>query len=385
MKLELIFALTLTVVATAIGQPATPAPSAYETNKPIAEQFYADGSYAKAHEIYSHVDKSNLSADETRWVAFRAADTEWRSEAATDQADTTKLDAARSDLDKQIRDLTREDQHDRIWAEVQESLGDFSWRRNNNNWGEAWPHFQAALDWWAGAADVELAREHYLAMVWHMAKPPGMQRDYYYGYWGNYVPLEVLDNALKIAQTANDKAHAHYLIAMTLRNQSTTERQRARVPAEFEGAIVPGKTTDWYDDALYNYGQWMMDQGRIVPLANGSWQNQPDYVKALEMFRRVTSEFKKGETRYWEQAAQQILSITGPQVYVSVGNVFLPDSEIQYALNWRNVKEINFTLYAIDLNRDVQLPELGLQPTGLAPFHQDGRARKNKNLVPPNR
>jgi len=360
MKLELICALTLTIAATAAAQPASPAPSAYETNKPLAEQYYTNGSYANAHEIYSHVDTAGLSADEARWIAFRAADTQWRSEAATDHADTTKLDAARNDLDKQIRDLTREDQHDRVWAEVQESLGDFSWaRRNNNNWGEAWPHYQAALDWWAGAPDVELARQRYLAMVWRMAKPPGMQQDYYYGYWGNYLPLEVLDNALKIAESTNDKARAHYLVAMTLRNQGGTERQRARVPEEFEGALVPGKTTDWYDDALYNYGEWMMNQGRMIPLANGGWQNEPDYVKALEMFRRVVTEFKKGETRYWEQAQQQIKNITDPQVNVSVGNVFLPDSEIQYQLNWRNVKEIDFALYAVELNRDVHIPEQG--------------------------
>ena len=293
-------------------------------------------------------------------MAFRSADTQWRSEAATANADTTKLDEARDALDKQIRDLAREDQHDRVWAEVEESLGDFFWtRRNYNHWDEAWPHYQAALDWWAGAADMELARERYLAMVWRMAKPPGMQRDYYYGYWGNYVPLEVLDNALKIAQSDNDKSHAHYLIAMTLRNQGGNERQRARVPEEFEGAVALGKSTEWYDDALFNYGQWMMGQGRMVPLANGGWQNEPDYAKALEMFRRVVTEFKKGETRYWEQAQQQIKNITEPQVDVGVVNVFLPDSEIQYQLSWRNVKEIHLALYATELNRDVQFPAQG--------------------------
>jgi hypothetical protein len=360
MKLELFFALMLALAANAIGQPAGDSPSEYETNKSIAENFYAEGSYAKAHEIYHKVDVSRLSNEEARWVAFRAADTQWRSEASTDNADTTKLDEARIDLEKQIRDLTRDDQHDRIWAEVQESLGDFFWtRRNNNNWGEAWPHYQAALDWWAGAPDIELARSRYLAMVWRTAKPPGAQGDYYFGSWGNYVPLDVLDNALKIAQSDNDKAHAHYLIAMTLRNQGGSERDRARVPAEFEGAIAIGKSTDWYDDALYNYGEWMMNQGRMIPLANGGWQNEPDYVKALEVFRRVVTEFKKGETRYWEQAQQQIKNITEPQVNVSVGNVFLPDSEIQYQLGWRNVKEINFALYAVQLNRDVQIPEQG--------------------------
>jgi alpha-2-macroglobulin len=359
MKLEYIFALTLAFAINAIGQPVA-APADYETNKASAEKFYTDGSYAKAHEVYAKIDATKLPADEARWVAFRSADTQWRSEAATDRADTTKLDAARNELEKQIRDLTREDQHDRMWAEVQESLGDFAWtRRNFNSWGEAWPHYQAALDWWAGAADVDLARERYLTLVWRMAKPPGMQRDYYYGYWGNYVPLEVLDNALKISLTDNDKAHAHYLIAMTLRNQGGSERQRARVPEEFEGALLAGKSTDWYDDALYNYGEWMMNQGRLIPLANGGWQNQPDYVKALEMFHRVTSEFKKGETRYWEQAQQQIKNITDPQVNVGVSSVFLPGSEIQYQLNWRNVKKIDLALYAVDLNRDVHLPEKG--------------------------
>ena len=88
------------------------------------------------------------------------------------------------------------------------------------------------------------------------------QREYHYGYWGNYVPLDVLDNALKIAQSENDQAHAHFLIAMTVRNQGGDWERRARVPEEFEGAIKPGKTTDWYDDALYNYAEWMAGQGR---------------------------------------------------------------------------------------------------------------------------
>jgi alpha-2-macroglobulin len=358
MKLELIFALTFAFVAHAVGQPAIEPSAEYEANKTAAEEFYADGSYAKARDLYAKVDTSKLPDGEARWVVFRVADTEWRSEASTDKADTTKLDAAHNELEKQICDLTREDQHDRVWAEVQESLGDFFWtRRNSNNWGEAWPHYQAALDWWAGAPDIDLARQRYLTMVWKMSKPPGMQQDYYYGYWGNYLSIEILDNALKIAQSPNDKARAHYLIAMTLRNRGGGEQERARMPEEFEGALLAGKSTDWYDDALYDYGEWMMNQGRMVPFGENGWQNEPDYVKALEMFRRVTTEFKKGETRYWEQAQQQISNITDPQVSVSIANVFLPDSEIQYQLSWRNVKEVNFSLYAVDLNRDVQFPE----------------------------
>src|SRR5215204_3265740 len=154
-----------------------------------------------------------------------------------------------------------------------------------------------------------------------MAQPPQVEPYYYYGYWGNFVPLEILENALQIAQTDDDKAHAHYLIAMTLRNQGDWP-QRARVPNEFEAALKTGKKTDWYDDALYNYAEWMTGNGRIIASNDGNWRSEPDYVKALELFRRVVNEFAKGETRFWEQAQQQIKNITDPQVGVSVPSVF---------------------------------------------------------------
>jgi hypothetical protein len=332
------------------------APPEYDLLKADAEKFYADRSFAKAHELYVSADLTNLPPAERRWVRFRLADTQWRSQAATQTADTTKLDEARHQLEALLRDITREEDRDRVWAEVQESLGDFFWtRRNWQNWGEAWPHYQQALDLWAGAPGIELARQRYLAIVWRMTRPPATE-PYDHGYWGNYVPLNVLENALKIAQADDDKARAHFLIAMTLRNRAGAWEQRARVPGEFEDAIKIGKTTDWYDDALYQYADWMLNQGRIVPLENGSWRAEPDYVKALDLFRRLVSEFQKGESRYREPAQQQIKNITEPQVGVSVANIFLPDSEIQYALSWRNVKEIDLALYPVELNRDVKLP-----------------------------
>jgi len=350
-------AVLLASTATAPGQPAPAPASDYASLKAQAEKFYADGSYAKANEIYSRLlVLSNITPDDARRVAFRVADTQWRSAAATDNPDTTKLDDARSQLEKQIRDLTREDQHDRVWTEVEESLGDFFWtRRNSNNWNEAWPHYQAALDWWAGQSDLDLARQRYLKIVWTLARPPGVERYYYYGYWGYTIPAGILENAAKIAQIDEDKAHAHYLIAMTLRYQGDWE-QRARVPEEFEAAVKPGKKTEWYDDALFNYAQWLEQNGRMFRDQNRNWSSQPDYVKALALFRQLTSEFRKGESRCWEQAQSEIANITGPQVYVGVANVFLPGSEIQYSLNWRNVKQIRLALYPVDLTRAVNFP-----------------------------
>ena len=334
-------------------------PPEYESLKTEAEKFYAEKSFAKAHELYGRtMVMSNITSNEARWVWFRNYDTLWRSQATTESADTTKLDQAREELEKLVRDVKRADERDRVWVEVQESLGDFHWtRRNQQNWGAAWAFYEAALDWWAGARDLELARERYLALVWRMVTPPGVQREFRYGYWGNFVPLDVLDNVLKIAKSENDLAHAHYLIAMTVRNQGGDGERRARMPEEFEGALKTGKATDWYDDSLYGYAEWMASQGRAVALADGNWRQEPDYPKALELFRRLVTEFAKGETRYWEPAQQQIKNITEPQLGVSVGNIFLPDSEIQYHLNWRNVKQIELALYPVELNRDVKLGE----------------------------
>jgi alpha-2-macroglobulin len=101
----------------------------------------------------------------------------------------------------------------------------------------------------------------------------------------------------------------------------------------------------------------MQNQGRLVIHKNGNQTFEQDYVKALELYRRLVKEFEKGESRFWEQAQQHIKNITDPQVGVSAGNVFLPDSEIQYYLSWRNVKKIELALYPVELNRDVRLSE----------------------------
>ncbi|MDB6016531.1 MAG: Large extracellular alpha-helical protein [Pedosphaera sp.] len=350
-------------ISALLGQSAA---NSYPDLKAKAETFYTQGSYAKAHELYQQAKALELSPADARWVDFRLADTQWRSEAATQNSDTTKLDAAHHDLEILVRDIQKTEDHDRVWAEVEESLGDYAWtRRNSQNWGEAWPHYQSAMDWWSGIADIELARQRYLNMVWHASRPEGWIRNtgysyaLQYGYYGYAMPLEVLENAVKIAQTDNDQSHAHYLLAMALRTQNgVDEDQRSRVPEEFAAAIKPGKGTEWFDDALFNYAEWMENQGHIIPLKDGGWNQEPDYPKALVLFRRLVAEFKKGESPYYDQAEQRIKNLTDPQVSVSVGNIFLPDSEIQYQLGWRNVKRIELALYPVDLTRDVKFPEV---------------------------
>jgi uncharacterized protein YfaS (alpha-2-macroglobulin family) len=346
--------ISITLLALLYFLPTAPQAD-YAKLKAEAEQFYAAGSYARANETYSKIDKTKLAPAEARWVDFRIADTSWRSEAATQTSDTTKFEQAQKQLEELIRVNDKDDDRDLVWAEAHESLGDFFWTRSNQlNWGAGWPHYLAALDWWAGQRDISQARDRYLKIVFNAAEPTHSNEYYFYTYYGNYIPLDIVENALKISTSENQQAHLHFLIAMTMRYTGGDWETRQRVPDEFEAALKGGKQTDWYDDSLYYYADWMNATGSITQLDSGEWQQEPDYVKALELYRRITREFRKGETRYYDQAVEQIKTITEPTISVGVSNIFLPESELQFSLEARNVKRVDFSLYKVDLTRDVR-------------------------------
>ena len=330
-----------------------------------AEQAFGAGSYARANEIYSRLNKAGLAPADARWVEFRLADTSWRAQAGTQTSDSTKYDLAQKQLEELIRSKDTEDERDLVWAEAQESLADFFWtRRDQMNWGTAWPRYQQALDYWAGQAEVDQARARYLKIVFKAAEPKQANEYYFYTYYGNYIPLDTLENALKISGSDADSVHLHFLIAMTMRVNGGDWETRERIPDEFEAALKAGKKTDWYDDALYYYAEWMANNGTVKQTAPGSWQQEPDYVKAIELYRRLIREFRKGESRYYDQAVAQIKNITDPTLSVGVSNIFLPDSEIQYEFSARNLKRVDFDLYPVELTRDVRFTRVADEDEG---------------------
>src|ERR1044072_7968386 len=110
----------------------------YGQLKNDAEAQYAQGSYARAHELYAKVDKSKLNPAELRWVEFRLADTSWRAQAATQTSDTTRYEEAQKQLEELIRVADKEPDRDLVWVEAHEALGDLFWtRRGQMNWGAA--------------------------------------------------------------------------------------------------------------------------------------------------------------------------------------------------------------------------------------------------------
>ena len=144
----------------------------YENLKNQAEKYYNQGSFSRTHKLYTDTRDLQLTPKEKRWVDFRLADTLWRAQAGTKTPDPSNYEKARQQLEILIRDIDRVEDRDRVWVEVQESLGDFWWLRSTSkNWSSGWNHYQQALDWWAGAKDIKQARTRYLKIVWSIASP----------------------------------------------------------------------------------------------------------------------------------------------------------------------------------------------------------------------
>jgi hypothetical protein len=72
----------------------------------------------------------------------------WRSELATQKADSSELEKQIAALEKLMQTLARTsgstEGAGRVWAEAAESLADASWiTPRRRNWGAAWPRLRA--------------------------------------------------------------------------------------------------------------------------------------------------------------------------------------------------------------------------------------------------
>jgi len=355
----------LAVLLLSVAAAAPPAGDArpYEALKGEAERFYQEKSFSRAHALYEEAAKLQLAPGEQRWVALRLADTAWRADAADPDNDGTVREAARKALETLA---AAEGGHDALWAGANESLGDFfSTHPRYHDIGSAQRYYGAALDFWAGSDDLATARRRYLAIVWKLTAE------------GNYAPRETLVNAVKIAETPEDRDHARVLLARQyMAEQTPASLERAAELLEL--VVRDGKKSEWYDDAL---------MGWALVLTQGQDEAGADYVKALELYRRLVSEFRASETEYYDEATQAIAQITAVQADVATGATMLPESEQEYVVSWRNVKQVALALTAVDLSRDVTPDDRGtwlenIAIEGRTPVrtwtyetHDDGRHR----------
>ncbi|MBN2446110.1 MAG: alpha-2-macroglobulin, partial [Phycisphaerae bacterium] len=371
--------VVVTGLTLSIGEPPSAhAADSYGAIKERAEQYYTEGSYQRAYELYTQATKLELPPVERRWVELRIADTQWRGEGGTSTTDDARRVKASQSLATLISARDRVVDHDRVWAEAHESLGDYCWQTNRlRDWHQAWQHYASALEWWASSPDIELARARYLRIVRKVAEPADggywqNSWDYHFGYHCRSIPLDVLSNAEKISTKPEDIALSKYLLAMHLRQQGDWRQQRRIAPA-FDAALEHAAGTEWYDDALYFYAQWLSQRGRPVLQPNGSYTFERDYVKAVELYRRLLDEFEKGDTRFYDRATDELKEIVSPRVGVYVATIFVPGSEIQFQASWRNVETVTFSIFAVSLVEDIDFKSKNVVMPGEHPIDLAGR------------
>ena len=327
-------------------------PTDWKEIRARAEKLFAEGSFELAHRAYDEASTLALAGPERRWLAFRLADTDWRSASATDTPDTTRIERAKGALDALQKAVLRPEQRDETWAEVEESLGDFDWlRRDSQNLSAAMAHYRVALDWWAGAKDVERARGRWLAIAFRAAWPG--RGDWTQNWWAGQIPLDVGADAMRIAVSDKDRAQAALLYALIVRQRGSDVSELQRGLEALELAISLGRETPWFDDALWMSAQWYETQGAPFVQEDGSWSQKPDYTKALALYRRIVAEFPKGRSRWRDQAESAVARILGPELGLAVPQAFLPGSEVGYQLSWRNLARVDLALYSVDVARAV--------------------------------
>jgi uncharacterized protein YfaS (alpha-2-macroglobulin family) len=313
-------------------------PAQYPAVKAKAEESYTEKSFRHAHDLYVQAGKNELPVTERRWVDFRIADTAWRDDAASPSSDPTARNGAQAALEELIRKSG--DDHDRVWAEANESLGDlFAFHPYARNYTSQ-QYWTAALDWWEGSDDLPLARKRFLNLVWHLSETNNVSRD-------------VLVKAVSIAESQSDRDRARLLLARQFLSDGNPESIE-RGLEHLDYVIREGRQGSFYDEALSLYADQLANTGNVVVLESGESGLQRDYVKALDLYRRIVAEYQPGTSQFRQHAEEAIQQITRPAVMVIAGTNFLPSSEQEVVLSWRNVTSIEMSLVAVDLTTDVQ-------------------------------
>jgi alpha-2-macroglobulin len=318
-----------------------------------AEQLAAEGSYRLALEEYAKLESSSMSVDERRWLDFRKADLAWR--AAPEGPDDTIVAEASRKLVAMLVDDRGRAIDDSVRPEILESLGDLEWTTSRRNLGSAWNHYRQALDWWAGARDVETARRRYIAIVRKASQTRPEETWYPRGYYASSIPFDVLENAAKIARDPDDVAYMNYLVAMQLMNRGDA-REVEKTRRSFETALA-ARSAEWRDDALFHMGQWLERSGRIEYSDEAGFSIEPDYNGAVDAYRSLLSEYPKGRSRWHDQAAERLRAITEPSLGLAVSNVFLPGSKIDFQISWRNLESAELSLTRVDLTEAIRFKD----------------------------
>lgn len=322
-----------------------------ESDLERGDAYHAQRSWRLAANEYARlIDEGTENEKLAREVRFKWADSILRG----------KDEAQREKAEKLLREIYEGKDADRWQAEAALTLAEHFIERDRYGKQQdirAW--LDTVRDYWAGSSEIDLARQKFIESSFIYA-------DFVTGYWGWYsnmikpvrlgrgevtippngqpqnIGLRVLyEEILKVAKSDEDKARATYGLAMSHLHGGGGEESREKAMEYFETVIERYGKSEWADDAWWQ--------------AANSHESRGDYVRAVDLYKAYLREYRRGESQWVDDARHRIENITGPQLNVSVGNTFVPGSQVRFNVNWRNVTDAEFTLYKLDLARELGL------------------------------
>lgn len=325
---------------------AIPFSFAQTVTRQNADQLWQEKSYRLAAGQYQTLlGQGGLSPEELREMNYKFADASWRSQ------EPLRYEAAV----KALTEIITSDNHDRWWAEANESLAEHfltvdQWQHTN----EIRLYLENAREYWAGSKDINLARDRFIKTTFRLGE--FITQNWGWGYQGikplakggeKILPdsgnsgLNILyEELLKVTKSDADRAKVYYSLAMSYYNYYYDQKKRDLAIEYFNKVIKEFSDSEWVDDSYYYMAQYYQQQNKLP--------------EALKVFQELLNRFQNGTSPWVNDAKNQIDSIVRPYLQVGTGFTFLPGSEVQFNMSWKNIKGAKLTLYRVDLADQVR-------------------------------
>ncbi len=374
-----------------------------------ADRLFAEGSYALAEEAYGGLlSRGDLTGAEEDFLWFRQVESGLRGRAALRNrwAALPEQDARALEVLGEIVERVRAREGRRPgWAGLRASQGllVLDLRRDSER---ARAMLGEALEVYGSSTDLDHAREAYLKLVFALAvEPPyGLRVSERFREVGS---RSWLQNAVRIAVTPEDQVQANLLLGDHRQRVGADDPSRLRAGEAFRNAVAAASGTDLEPVALLALGEWSARYGYGRYTRMGRLVLEPDFGEAVDAYERLLTLTAGGpepekEALYGDDArhpirlgdleidplilrlrAQEALTeIRRPRLEVLVGHTFKPDAQVQFAISWRNIEELEITVWPTSVEAllemdDEEGPDFAKLPfLGGAPVWQQSIARK---------
>ncbi|HSI82481.1 MAG TPA: MG2 domain-containing protein, partial [Candidatus Methylacidiphilales bacterium] len=357
---SLTWMLLAIVMLLLVAAPVSPSSAAPPSENEIkAARFYEEKSYAQAAALWAKVLADEKPAKQTeRWRELTYRTNDALSRASSSDAPNKEALAALVALTERLPNTTTTD---RWGALAFESLGDAPQDASHDDSTNL--HYAAARTWWE---DQVLSEEARVAWLRLFLKPLRLEQKNILSQIErtNWDP-ELAETALRLAtqkfpfktnQTPEDVATIRFVYVKSLmRLQNINPASYKKLQAAAEAALAEGKKSKWYDSLLFSLGEYYYYANTPVEDSPGHYKRQSDNVLAVKYYQRLVSEYRAGESEYYDRAKEKIKQLTEPSLGLGNEEAFKTGSLLRLKVETRNLGKVEIRIRKIDLDK---LPHL---------------------------